>query len=306
MIAIETTLRFADPAKFEHYLRKTGLQFAAVASLVAAAYFNEWTAELVALAALIRGAGGENRNFPLSLATLPAIGALAALSRTSVAVQIVASIVLLAILIKTLFVRSHITRLAVATVAVGLLAPPASQDLVSITVAGVLVAIVGLSRTRYSRFAWAVVAVVPTAFFVSMQPWIAASIAAVGMGGISILLRREKGARPLGRREVAATGLLLVAAAMGTLLSGWWPNLGGLLTAIIGLSLAFGITRLQSTLSAIELPSTRWLQRAGTDMLHYVAGAVRTSSEVLEGESAVLWILLVLLVVVIGLRAMIL
>jgi hypothetical protein len=83
MIVLETALRLTNSIDFEPAMRKSAVQFVAVAAVLAAASFGEGAVALLALAALIRSAGGADERFPFSLAILAPLGALAVISLSS-------------------------------------------------------------------------------------------------------------------------------------------------------------------------------------------------------------------------------
>jgi hypothetical protein len=78
--------------------------------------------------------------------------------------------------------------------------------------------------------------------------------------------------------------------------------------AAIGTAAAFAIARIWPALSQALLPARPLIERirlAGQIVSHTLGTSVRIIADVLEGESAVLWILLVLLIVIVGLQAVI-
>ena len=302
MIVMESALRISDHARPSAGLQEAGVQFAAVAFLVAAAYFESASATLIAAAALTRSAGGAYRGHPFSLAVLAPLGALVTLSRMGSALPIAAGLLMLAIVAYVLFFKSNFTLFAISLAAAGLMAPGETQALVLITLAGILVATIGLRQLKTSRYAWGVSALVPAAFFGVVEPWITASVSAAGIGVTSLQLGDEGVPLQNKRRETVSAGLLVAAAVSVALLSGWLPNLGGLIVGAIGLLIAYGLTRAYPTLAALKLPSTDRFRRGGSELLRLFAGSVRTVADVFEGESAVLWILLILLILLIGLR----
>ena len=83
MISMETALQLRGSVEIGPALRKSGAQFVAVAAAMAAATLGEGAALFLALAALIRSLGGTQARFPLSLAIMAPLGAIAAVSRYS-------------------------------------------------------------------------------------------------------------------------------------------------------------------------------------------------------------------------------
>ena len=83
MILVETALQLRGSVEIGAALRKSGIQFVAVAAAMAAATLGQGAAVFLTLAALIRSLGGTQARFPLSLAIMAPLGALAAVSRYS-------------------------------------------------------------------------------------------------------------------------------------------------------------------------------------------------------------------------------
>jgi hypothetical protein len=83
MILVETAPQLRGSVEIGAALRKSGTQFVAVAAAMAAATLGEGAAVFLTLAALIRSLAGTQARFPLSLAIMAPLGALAAVSRYS-------------------------------------------------------------------------------------------------------------------------------------------------------------------------------------------------------------------------------
>lgn len=81
MILLETALRLRHSMELEVALRKASIQFIAVVAVLGASTFGAGAATLLALAVLIRSAGGADDRFPFSLAIMAPLGAMAAAIR---------------------------------------------------------------------------------------------------------------------------------------------------------------------------------------------------------------------------------
>ena len=309
MISMETALRPRGSVEIGTSLRKSAAQFVAVAAAMGAAAWGEGTAVFVAVAALIRSLGGTEARFPLSLAILAPLGALTAVSRyssrTSALLWMAGAIVAFA-LIQSLFSKSRLTLFSLALMGAGLMAPPAAQSAAWVSVAAVLIMTVGLHHTGGPRIAWVAVAAIPFAFFVApIEPklWMLATLLTAALAAISRLQPRSSNNPSPSRVEVGSIAALIAAAVLALLSSGWQPTPGGALAAGLGLAAGYAVSLAHPALSKIQLPRVEVARSAGREVERSLASAVRTTAEVIEGESAVLWILLVLLIAIIGLQA---
>ncbi|MFQ5922934.1 MAG: hypothetical protein ACE5M4_08830 [Anaerolineales bacterium] len=312
MISMETALRLTGSGEIGAALRKSGAQFVAVAAAMVAAYLGEGAAVFLAVAALIRSFGGSEARFPFSLAILAPLGAYTMASRyspKSSALLWIAGAMVAFALIQSLFSKSRLTVFALALAGAGLLAPQAAQSVAWVSVAAVLIATVGLHHAGGSRIAWGAVAAVPFAFFVTpLEPelLVIATLLTAALAAISRLQPRSSNNQSPSRVEVGSIAMLIAASVLALLGSGWLPSLGGALTAGLGLAAGYAIGRAHPVLSKVQLPTRRTVevaQRVVRAVSGSLAAAIRTTAEVLEGESAVLWILLVLLIAIIGLQA---
>jgi hypothetical protein len=314
MILLETALRLRDSSELEAAMRKAAVQFIAVGAVLAAVSVGQGAATLLALAVLFRSVGGADERFPLSLATMPALGALAVISHSSlddsVHLWIAAGAIVIALVQSLLFIP-RLTSLALALIAAGLLVPPEAQAVAWTSLAAVFVGILALSLAGGSRIAWIAVAIIPSAFFsASWDPGLLliATLATMALAIISRWLPLASGAWPPSRVEAAAITVLLVPAIWAPLSSGWLPSLAGALSAAVGVAAGYAIARSWPALSQTLRPARPLLEevrQAGRAVSESLATSVRTIADVLEGESAVLWILLVLLIVIVGLQVVI-
>lgn len=309
MIVVETAIRLTGTVEIGSAMSRSGVQILGVLAAVTAAHLGEDGALLLALAVLLRSLGGMEVRSSSSLAILAPLGALAAISRfppQPAAIPWIAGAVISAGLLQSLFYRSRFSFFALALTAAGFLAPPAAQTAVWVTVAAVLVARVGLYNAKGLRFAWVTVAAVPFAFFAApVEPGllVLATLLTAVLTVISRLQPRSHEESVPGRLEA---GVLFSAAVLALLSSGWLPNLYGALTAGLGLAAGYAIGRVRPAIYRAQLPTRLPMAaagRAGRAVSGALASAVRTTAEVLEGESAALWILLVLLIAIIGLQA---
>jgi hypothetical protein len=314
MILMETALRLRNSSELEAAIRKAAVQFMAVAAILAAVSFGQGAATLLALAVLFRSVGGADERFPFSLATMPALGALAVISHSpldaSVHIWIAAGAIAIALVQSLLFIP-RLSSLALALTAAGLLVPLEAQAVAWTSLAAVLVGTLGLSQAGGSRLAWIAVVIIPSAFLsAAWDPGLllVATIATMALAIISIWLPLASRVWPPGRAEAGAITALLVPGILAPLSSGWLPNLAGALSAAVGMAAGYAIARSWPALSQILLPVQPLLEevrQAGRAVSETLATSIRTIADVLEGESAVLWILLVLLVLIVGLQVVI-
>lgn len=314
MILLETALRLKNSNELEASIHKAAVQSIAVAALLAAVSLGEGAIMLLALAALFRSVGGADERFPFSLAIMPALGALAVISRSSLDASVYSWIAAGAItiaLVQSLLFIPRLSSLALALIAAGLFAPPEAQTVVWTSLAVVLVATLGLSQAGGSRIAWIAVAIIPSAFL--SAAWdprllLIATLATMALAIISRWLPFVGRAWPPSRVEAAAIAMLMIPAIWALLSSGWLPSLAGALSAAVGMGVGYAIARSWPALSQTLRPARPLLEevkQAGRAVSETLATSVRTIADVLEGESAVLWILLVLLIVIVGLQAVI-
>ena len=117
MISMETAVRIMGPVDIKTYLPRSRVQFVAVAAVVAAATLGEDGVALLALAALIRSLVGTETRFPLSLAIMAPLGALAAVSRYSpdlLAFLWIAGVVIAIVLARPLLSKIRLPRVETA------------------------------------------------------------------------------------------------------------------------------------------------------------------------------------------------
>lgn len=132
---------------------------------------------------------------------------------------------------------------------------------------------------------------------------VAAAMAAATLGeGAAVFLALAALIRSFGGTQARFPYSLAIMAPLGALavVSRYSPQFLWIAGGVVAIALA------RPVLSKLGLPSRRPVegaQRVGRAVSDSLAAAVRTTAEVLEGESAVLWILLVLLMAIIGLQA---
>ncbi|MEE9216016.1 MAG: hypothetical protein V3U32_01140 [Anaerolineales bacterium] len=314
MILLETVLRMRNAAELENAMRKAAIQFIAVAAVLAAVSLGGGAATLLVLAVLIRSTGGAEEQFPFSLAILAPLGALAVISQSSadasMSLWIGAGAIAVA-LIQSLIFIPRLSSLALALTGAGVLVPPEAQVVVWTALAAVLVATLGLSQAGGSRIAWIAVAIIPSAFLSATSDpgiWLLATLATLGLAIISRWLPFASREWPPNRLEALAIAVLLVAAVWAAMRSEWLPSLVGALSAAAGMSAGYAIARSWPALSQTLIPARPLLEEvrnAGKAVSESLATSVRIIADVLEGESAVLWILLVVLIVIVGLQVVI-
>lgn len=311
LIVFETALRLPARVELGRVLSRSGAQIMGVLAAMAAGFLGEEGAVLLALALLVRSLGGTGLRSASSLAVLAPLGAMAAISRFSLqaaALPWIAGAVILVGLVHSLFYKSRLSLFALALTAAGFMAPPAARTVVWVTVAAVLVATVGFYHANGFRFGWVSVAAIPFAFFAApLGPvlWVLAALSTIALAAISRLQSRSSDAAVPRRLVAGSIAVLFAAAALALLSSGWLPNLSGAIAAGLGLVAGYAIGRVHPTIIKAQLPTRLPIaaaRRVGGALLDSLAAGVRTTAEVLEGESAVLWILLVLLIAIIGLQ----
>ncbi len=314
MILLESVLRLRNSLELDATIQKATVQFVAVAAVLAAVAFGEGASILLVFAALIRSIGGTEERFPFSLAVLAPLGALAVVSRSSPddSMQLwIAAGAIAIVLVRSLLYIPRLSSLALALTAAGLLAPPEAQAVVWASLASVLVATLGLSQAGGSRIAWTAVAIIPSAFLsAATDPglFLLVTLATMVLAIISRWLPLGSRPWPPSRVEAVVIAVLIGGAIWASLGAGWRPNLAGVLSASAAMAAGYAIARSWPALSKTMVPVRSLLtefQRAGRTVSKFLAGSVRIIADVLEGESAVLWILLVLLIVIVGLRAVI-
>ena len=310
MILVETALRLRNSIEREVAMRKAAIQFIAVAAVLAAAG-GGGSVTLLVFAALFRSVGGSDERFPFSLAIMPALGALALISRTAPDASLhswIAAVAIAIALIQSLVFIPRLSSLALALVAAGLLVP---QAVVWTSLAAFLLSTLAVSQAGGSRVAWFAVAILPSAFLASGADTallLTATVTTMALAMLSRWLPFAGAKWPPGRVEAIAIAALIIPAVVALLYSGWLPNLPGALSAAVGMAAGYAIARSWSTLSETLLPIRPPLEDInviGRTALAATAVSVRTIADVLEGESAVLWILLVILIVIVGLQGLI-
>ena len=311
MILLESTLRLRASLELDATIQKATVQFVAVAAVLAAAALGEGASMLLVLAALIRSIGGTEERFPFSMAVLAPLGALAVISRSSPddSLQLWIAVGAIAVvLVRSLLYIPRLSSLALALTAAGLFAPPEAQAVAWASLAAVLVATLGLSQAGGSRIAWFAVAIIPSAFLSTVSDLallVLVTFATVVLAIVSRWLPLGSRPWPPSRVEGVSIALLVGGAIWASLGAGWQPNLAGVLSASAALAVGYAVARAWPTLSKTMVPirpmltEIRQTSRAGSKFL---ASAVRIIADVLEGDSAVLWILLALLIVIVGLR----
>jgi len=309
MILLESTLRLRASLELDATIQKATVQFVAVAAVLAAVALGEGASMLLVLAALIRSIGGTEERFPFSLAVLAPLGALAVISRSSPddSLQLWIAVGAIAVvLVRSLLYIPRLSSLALALTAAGLFAPPEAQAVAWASLAAVLVATLGLSQAGGSRIAWFAVAIIPSAFLSTVSDLaLLVTFATVVLAIVSRWLPLGSRPWPPSRVEGVSIALLVGGAIWASLGAGWQPNLAGVLSASAALAVGYAVARAWPTLSKTMVPirpmltEIRQTSRAGSKFL---ASAVRIIADVLEGDSAVLWILLALLIVIVGLR----
>lgn len=311
MILLESTLRLRASLELDATIQKATVQFVAVAAVLAAVALGEGASMLLVLAALIRSIGGTEERFPFSLAVLAPLGALAVISRSSPddSLQLwIAMGAIAVVLVRSLLYIPRLSSLALALTAAGLFAPPEAQAVAWASLAAVLVATLGLSQAGGSRIARFAVAIIPSAFLSTVSDLallVLVTFATVVLAIVSRWLPLGSRPWPPSRVEGVSIALLVGGAIWASLGAGWRPNLAGVLSASAALAVGYAVARSWPTLSNTMIPirpmltEIRQTSRAGSKFL---ASAVRIIADVLEGDSAVLWILLALLIVIVGLR----
>lgn len=311
LIVLETALRLTARVDLGRVLSTSGAQFVGVLAAMAAGFLGEEGMVLLGLAMLIRSLGGMGLRSASSLSVLAPLGAIAAISRFSsptAALPWIAGTVILVGLVQSLFYKSRLSLFALALTAAGFMAPPAARTAVWVAVAAVLVATVGFYHANGFRFGWVSVAAIPFAFLAAPSGpvvWIIATLSTTALAAISGLQSRSGEGAVRSRLVAGSIVVLFAAAALALSSSGWLPNLSGAVAAGLGLVAGYAIGRAHPTIIKARLPTRLPIaaaRRLGGAVLNSLAAGVRTTADVLEGESAVLWILLVLLIVIIGLQ----
>jgi len=311
MILLESTLRLRDSLELDATIEKATVQFVAVAAVLAAVALGEGASMLLVLAALIRSIGGTEERFPFSLAVLAPLGALAVVSRSSTddPMQLWIAVGAIAVvLVRSLLYIPRLSSLALALTAAGLFAPPEAQAVAWASLAAVLVATLGLSQAGGSRIAWFAVAIIPSALLSTVSDLallVLVTFVTVVLAIVSRWLPLGSRPWPPSRLEAVAITLLVGGAIWASLGAGWRPNLAGVLSASAALALGYAVARAWPTLSKTMVPIGPMLteiRQTSRAVSKFLASAVRIIADVLEGESAVLWILLALLIVIVGLR----
>jgi hypothetical protein len=141
---------------------------------------------------------------------------------------------------------------------------------------------------------------------------VAAVLAAISLSGSAVLLLALAALfRSVGGVDERFRFSLAIMPALGALalISQSIPDESmPLWIAAAGIAAGFAIARSWPALSQALLPARPLLEKisqVGRIVSEILGTSVRTIADVLEGESAVLWILLVLLIVIVGLRAVI-
>ena len=311
MILLESVLRLRNSLELDATIQKATVQFVAVAAVLAAVALGEGAFMLVVLAALIRSIGGSEERFPFSLAVLAPLGALAVVSRSSPgdSTQLwIAAAAIAVVLGRSLLYIPRLSSLALALTATGLLAPPEAQAVAWASLAAVLVATLGLSQAGGSSIAWFAVAVIPSAFLstaLDLALLVLVTFATIVLAIVSRWLPLGSRPWPPNRVEGVAIVLLIGGAIWASLGAGWWPNLAGVLSASAAMAMGYAAARAWPAFSKTLVPVRPILteiKQTSQTVVKFLAGSVRTIADVLEGESAVLWILLALLIVIVGLR----
>ena len=293
MIVLETALRLKNSNELEAATRKAAVQLIAVAAILAAVTVGESAVTLLALAALFRSVGGADERFPFSLAIMPALGALAVISRSSLDASIYSWIAAGAIaiaLVQSLLFIPRLSSLALALIAAGLMVPPEAQAVAWTSLAVVLVATLGLSQAGGSRIAWIAVAIIPSAFLsAAWDPglFLITTLATMALVIISRWLPLASRAWPPSRVEAAAITVLMIPTIWALLSSGWLPNLAGALSAAVGMAVGYAIARSWPVLSQMLRPARPLLEevrQAGRAVSETLATSVRTIANVLEGR----------------------
>ena len=314
MILLESVLRLRNSLELDTAIGKATVQFVAVAAVLAAIAFGEGAFMFLVLAALIRSVGGAEERFPFSLAILAPLTALAVISRSSpdASIQLWIAVGAIAVvLVRSLLYIPRLSSLALALTAAGLLVPPEAQVVAWASLAAVLVATLGLSQAGGSRIAWIAVAIIPSAFL-STAPdpglLLLVTFATIVLAIVSRWLPFDSLSWPPGRVKGVAIAVLIGGAILASLSAGWLPNPAGVLSASVAMAVGYGIARSWPALSEAMIPVRPLLnemRQAGRTASEFLASSVRIVADVLEGESAVLWILLVLLIVIVGLQVVI-
>ncbi len=311
MILLESVLRLRSSLELAATIQKATVQFVAVAAVLAAVALGEGASMLLVLAALIRSIGGTEERFPYSLAVLAPLGALAVVSRSSPSdfMQLwIAVGAIVVVLARSLLYIPRLSSLALALTAAGLLAPPEAQAVAWASLAAVLVATLGLSQAGGSRIAWFAVAIIPSAFLSAASDpalLVLVTFATIVLAIVSRWLPLGSRPWPPSRVEGAAIALLIGGANWASLAAGWQPNLAGVSSASAALAVGYAVARAWPALSKTLVPVRPLLteiRQTSRIVSKFLAGSVRIIADVLEGESAVLWILLAILIVIVGLR----
>ena len=311
MILLESTLRLRASLELDATIQKATIQFVAVAAVLAAVALGEGASMLLVLAALIRSIGGTEERFPFSLAVLAPLGALAVISRSSPddSLQLWIAVGAIAVvLVRSLLYIPRLSSLALALTAAGIFAPPEAQAVAWASLAAVLVATLGFSQAGGSRIAWFAVAIIPSAFLSTVSDLALLVLVTLATVVLAIVTRwLPLGSRPWppSRVEGVSIALLVGGAIWASLGAGWRPNLAGVLSASAALAVGYAVARAWPTLSKTMVPIRPMLteiRQTSRAVSKFLANAVRIIADVLEGDSAVLWILLALLIVIVGLR----
>lgn len=314
MILLESVLRLRNSLELDATIQKATIQFVAVAAVLAVVALGEGASILLVFAALIRSIGGTEERFPFSLAVLAPLGALAVVSRSSPdeSIQLWLAVGAIAVvLVRSLLYIPRLSSLALALTAAGLLVPPEAQAVAWASLAAVLVATLGLSQAGGSRSAWIAVAIIPSAFLSGgtyAGLFLLVTFATIVLAIVSRWLPLGSHPWPPSRVEAVVIAVLIGGAIWASLGAGWRPNLEGALSASAAMTVSYAIARSWPALSKTMVPVRPLLtetKHAGRTISKFLAGSIRIVADVLEGESAVLWILLALLIVIVGLRVVI-
>ena len=286
LVVVETVWRLREADGNSISLRTTLLQTTAIIALVAG------VPELILVAALLRTSAGSRTTQPFTVAVLAPLSGIAVLHLADEPGFWIGVAGLAVAVLRSFVVPGDFRNLGLASASGAALAGSAS--LVGgaaglMTVQALLLAAAGPVST---------IAALPLGLAGSSLP-----TAAISTAGIAITAQ-ELPAHSIPRpRQFIVIGLLAGLVISGLAGSGWTLALTGAGGTALGLLIALLTfrwlpsqrARIESLQSAIDGPLERTI-RIGLQALT----AVRTVTSVLEGDSAVLWILLTLIVIIVG------
>lgn len=310
MISIQAAIELRKAEHVDTVLRRLAIQGAALIAVLTAATYDELAALFVGLAVLLRAVGGSTHRLPLTMSVLTGLTALAAFGHPPDPIPAIASaagIALLVGLIRSAMEPSNTRNVSLAISSAAILTAVLVPQSTTVVVVGGSVSLV--------------LSIAILAFGIGKSPWVAVlaiSALTLGISGspeslVPLTIASALLAAIIWNQSITSTtrvtslevgGLLVVigAAVLALTSSGWAPDTGPLISTTVGIGLGYLLSR---ALAALEF---RYREIFGSTggfglvVLDAISLGIRTTTGILEGRSAVLWILLVLLLAVIGLQ----